>query len=95
MAPHEQVGIRSACQPCLIPYHVSGILSQNSEARLELAGLLGISYKCNYEASHYLRTYTIRSNITKREMNKFDKWISITYAERCDFDVTTNHGSEM
>lgn len=31
----------------------------------------------------------------KREMNKFDKWISITYAERCDFDVTTNHASAM
>ncbi len=31
----------------------------------------------------------------KREMNKFDKWISITYAERYGFDVTTNHASAM
>ena len=29
----------------------------NSEARLELAGLLGISYKCNYEASRHAHQY--------------------------------------
>ena len=38
----NRVAYGSACQPCLTTNHVSGILSQKSEARLELAGLLGI-----------------------------------------------------
>jgi hypothetical protein len=59
---------------------------QNSEARLEPAGLLCIRYKGIYEAflpnqPHY------RIDPVTREMNNFDKWIRITYAECVDFGV--------